>query len=66
MTIISCMIPEIWNTTNRIFCHFWSFFALLLYNNPQNQNFEKIKKITGDITILHKCTKNDNHMMYGS
>ena len=35
-------------------------------NNPKNQNFEKMKKMPGDIIILHKCTINDNHMMYGS
>ena len=33
---------------------------------PKKQNFEKMKKVTGDIIILHKCTKNDNHMRYGS
>ena len=35
-------------------------------NNPKNQNFEKMKKPPGDIIILHMCTINDNHMMYGS
>ena len=35
-------------------------------NNPENQNFEKMKKILGDIIILHMCTINENHMMYGS
>ena len=35
-------------------------------NNPKNQNFEKLKKTPGDIIILHMCTTNDNHMMYGS
>ena len=25
-------------------------------NNPENQNFEKMKKTPGDIIILHKCT----------
>ena len=34
--------------------------------NPKNQNFEKMKKFTGDIIILRVCTKNHNHMMYGS
>ena len=34
--------------------------------NPKNQTFEKIKKIFWiDITILHMCTKNHNHMNYG-
>ena len=50
-----------WGT--QFFCHFGPFFALL---PPRNQNFEKIKTTTGDITILHMCTINDNHMMYGS
>ena len=45
---------------NRIFCHFGLFFPLLLHN-PENQNFEKLKKMPGDI-ILHRCTINDNHM----
>ena len=35
-------------------------------NNPENQSFEKLKKRFGDIFILHLCTTNDNHMMYGS
>ena len=35
-------------------------------NNPKNQNFGKMKQTPGDIIILHKCTINDNHMMYGS
>ena len=25
-----------------------------------------MKKTTGDIIILHMCTKNNDHMMYGS
>ena len=52
MTIISCMVPEISSVTDRIFSHFMLFFALLPPNNPENQNFEKMKKIPGDITIL--------------
>ena len=35
-------------------------------NNLKNQNFEKMKKPSGDIIIFHMCTINDNHMMYGS
>ena len=35
-------------------------------NNLKNQHFKKMKKKPGDITILRMCTKNDNHMMYGS
>ena len=34
---------------------------LLPLNNPKNQNFEKLKKIAGDI-ILHMCNKNHDHI----
>ena len=35
-------------------------------NNPKNQKFEKIKKMPGDIIILHLCATNYDHMIYGS
>ena len=38
------MVPEIWRVTDRIFCHFGSFFALCPSNNMKNQNSEKMKK----------------------
>ena len=41
-------------------------FTLLPPNNQENQNFEKMKETPGDIIILHKCTINDNHTVYGS
>ena len=34
-------------------------------NNLKNQNFEKMKRTPGDITILQMCTINDNYTMYG-
>ena len=33
---------------------------------PKNENFKKIKKTPGDMIILHKCTKNHDHMLYCS
>ena len=42
------------------------FFLFYPPNNPKNQNFEKMKKMSRDIIILHMCTVNDNHMIYGS
>ena len=66
MTIIWYMIPEIWSTTDIIFCHFGPFFAYYPTNNPKNQNFEKMKKISWDIIILHKCSKNHDYMLYCS
>ena len=42
------------------------FFALLPPNNRKNQNFEKLKKTSRDIIILHKYNKNHDHMLYCS
>ena len=61
-----CMKYEIWSATDRIFCYFRPFFALLLPNNPKNQNKKKNEKNHSDIIILNTYNINDNHMMYGS
>ena len=45
--IIWCMIPEIWNATDKIFLildQFLSFNRFPPLNNPKNQNFENLKK----------------------
>ena len=46
--------------------NFLSFWAVLCPftppNNPKNQNFGKMKKLPGDIIILHMCTINDKHI----
>ena len=60
------MVPEIWRVSDRIFDHSGPFFILLPPMDPENQNFEKMKKQPGHIIIQHRCTINDNHMMYGS
>ena len=48
------------------FLSLWTDFTLLPPSNLKNQNFEKMKKVTGDIIISHRCNINDNHMMYSS
>ena len=50
----------------QTFLPFWAIFALLPLQRPGNQNFEKMKKMPGDIIILHKCTKNYDQIIYGS
>ena len=60
------MVPEISSVMDRIFCHFGLFKPFSPLNNPKNQNFEKLKIPHGDIIILHKCTKNHDHMLYCS
>ena len=68
MTIIACIVPEISSVTDRIFCQFGPFFALPLPLTTQKIKIKKwkMKKTPRDIIILHKCTINDNQMMYGS
>ena len=43
---------EISSETDRIFCHFGQFFVHLPPKFLKNQNFEKMKKMPGDIIIL--------------
>ena len=57
------MVPEVWSTTDRIFCHFGPFFALSPPMDLEIQNFEKKKKMPGYIIIVHMCIINDNHHM---
>ena len=46
---------------------FWTVFCpFTLHNDSENHNFQKIKKMPGNIIILHMCTINDNHMINGS
>ena len=66
MTIIWCMVPAIWSATDRIFVILGHFLPFHPTNNPKKQNFEKMKKTPGDIIILHKCTKNHDHILYCS
>ena len=51
-TIIWGMVPEIIYVRHIIFCHFGPCFTLLTLppspNNPENQNFEKLKKASRD------------------
>ena len=62
------MVIEIWSVTNRIFLSFWTISVLLppplIPKNLKNQNFEKMKKRPGDISILLKFTKHHNHTLY--
>ena len=44
------MLPEMWSAIDIMFCHFGPFF-LPFYptKNPENQNFEKMIKMPGEI-----------------
>ena len=53
-------------TWTEVFVILGHILPLYPTHNPENQNFEKINKTPGDIILLHMCTINDNHTMYGS
>ena len=57
-----------WDTEwHKMFCHFGLFFTFLTPsppNNPEHQNFEKMKKASGDVIILNLCNKKHDHIMY--
>ena len=64
ITIIWCMLPEIWSTTDKSFVILGHFLPFI---GPKNQNLEKMKKMPRYIIIiLLICTINGNHMMYVS
>ena len=57
------MIPKIWIATEKNFED--NFLLFCPSNNPEKQNFERLKNLPGDI-ILQVCTINNNHIMHGS
>ena len=65
MTIIWCMVHEIWSPTDWIFCHFGLFFVLLPLYHPGKSKFWKNETNPGDIIILHLRSINENRMMDG-
>ena len=61
------MVPEIWCTKDIVFFVILDrFLPFCSPMDPENQNFEKIKKKLEGINILQLCTINDSHMMYCS
>ena len=62
------MIYDVWykGTTDRVILDHFLPFDFDPPNNPENRYLKKMRKMPGDIVILHLCTANDNHMMWGS
>ena len=47
----------------QFFCHFGPYFALLPLKQPEKWKFHKNEKRTWRYCLLHKCTKNHDHML---
>ena len=57
MTVIWCMVPEVWNATDRMFCHFGPFFALFGGGPPlTTQRIKILKKWKNCLEILSLYT----------
>ena len=56
------MLPVIWSATD-ILGYFLPFYPP---NSAKNINFKKMKKSSGDIIILHQCTKKHDYILYCS
>ena len=54
ITIIRYMVPEIWSTTDIIFCHSGPFFALLPHYGPKKSKFSKNWKKYLKMLSFHK------------
>ena len=53
----------------EFFLSFWAMFCPFIPhlpppNYPENKNFEKMKKASGDVIILNLSNNKHNHMMY--
>ena len=71
------MVPVIWTLWRAdffvildCFLHFYPLPTLTIPTalppHPPKKKIEKMKKLAGDIIILHTCTINNNHLIYGS
>ena len=48
------MVLEIWSMSDRIFV-ILDYFLPFYPNNTGDQNFEKMKQLSGDMMALHMC-----------
>ena len=63
----SCDVQFLRYRVRQIILGFWAIFYLLHPpppNNPENQNFQKMKKASGDVIILNSFNKKHNQIMY--
>ena len=62
ITIIWCMVPEIWSVVDKSFCHYRPFFALFSPYGPRKSKFWKNEKKTWRYhftNVYHKWQSDD-------
>ena len=66
--IICYTVPEIWCVMDVIFIFYFGliFCPFTTLTTQKTKTLKKWKKTPGDIIILHTCSINNNHTMYGS
>ena len=65
----NCIMYGSWHIEHdrQIFLSFWTNFCpFTILKTQKIKILKKWKKTPGDIIILHKCTKNHDHMLYCS
>ena len=63
------MLYYSWNMVHDVcncYFSFWAIFCPFTPVTPKKWKNEKVKKVPGEIIILHKCTKNHDHIPYSS
>ena len=61
--IMSSNVPEIQHVMDVTVVNAFLPFLSPHSDSPKNEKFKKMKKMPQDIIILHKCTKNHDHML---
>ena len=64
--IIGYTVPETWRVMDVIVIFYFGLSFTPLTVRKIKISKKKMKKIPGDIIILHKYTKNHDHMLYCS
>ena len=57
MTVIWCMVPEIWSATDKIFCHFEPFFAALPQQPKKSKFWENERETLRFYHFKQVCHK---------
>ena len=61
--MLNCSWDTVCDQCNCEFSFLGYFLPFYSHNSLKNENFNKMKKTPGHIIILHRCTKNHDHVI---